>query len=271
MKLTPVWLSLALLLPRLAFAWETTDAVWRAQAWLGPEVASQVVRIQNRAQGTTRYPAEFHGLVIAAADVLWFYTEFDGTQNLSLRRGQVEADAANLPALLRAVEPGLVALDLPSPPAVLSRFPERVPNSCFLACLARWRELCRDAVQPERVRLIACFPADRPTGHMLLEYTRGGVRFVFDPDRPQRAIRVGRSVADDPLAVAAAALARHWPGAPVRATGLKLEVTKPGAEAKLIALDRALPVPGAGKSVAACRSGAAVERQVSAPLTGAGS
>ena len=66
-----------------------------------------MVRIEIEPAEHSRYPAEFHGLVIAFADILWFYTEYDGTQNLSSRRGQLAADEANLEALLREIHPSM--------------------------------------------------------------------------------------------------------------------------------------------------------------------
>src|SRR5256885_1866204 len=80
-------------------------AAQRAQAELGPEVWSEVIRVENPARGSA-YPRTFHALVFELADILWFYTAIDGTQSLSLRRGQAAADKANLTPLLRAIERG---------------------------------------------------------------------------------------------------------------------------------------------------------------------
>ncbi|MES1167772.1 MAG: hypothetical protein ABUL61_01245, partial [Oleiharenicola lentus] len=130
-------LGLLLAVPALA---GSRESAYRARELIGPEVWSRVVHIENQPGVASRYPGEFYALVVEFADVLWFYTEYDGTQNLSLQRGQVAADKANLGALLRAVDPALQEYTLA--PEVSEPIGEAVipPNGCFLACLVRWRE-----------------------------------------------------------------------------------------------------------------------------------
>jgi hypothetical protein len=73
------------------------EAAFQARAMFGPEIWSRVLRIENDSPGRhSRYPAEFHTLVVAFEDILWLYTEFDGTQTLSRYAGRIEEDRADL-------------------------------------------------------------------------------------------------------------------------------------------------------------------------------
>lgn len=220
------------------------ESAFRARELIGPGVPTRLVRIENHAAGPSRYPAEFHGLVISVADIVWLYTEFDGTQNLSFRRGRVAEDQANLGALLQAVEPGLQAFRDETDAAPAQPLPSAPPNGCFVACLARWRELLQSANPPRAARLIACFPPNRPSGHMLLEFRRGRHRYVFDPDVPNHLRRLSRDVGDAPLAVASAALSDRWGVAPIRATPVELPAPLVPPARKMIAADsRSAPPP----------------------------
>jgi len=105
------FIALALLLT-VSLSAGSRETAFQARAMLGPEIWSRVLRVENtRAGGRSRYPAEFHALVVAFQGILWLYTEFDGTQNLSLYAGRLEQDIADLGSLLRAVEPGLTRFE----------------------------------------------------------------------------------------------------------------------------------------------------------------
>lgn len=203
---------------------DSREAAFQARAMLGPGVWSRVLRIENDRSGRdSRYPAVFHGLVVAFRDILWLYTEFDGTQTLSQYAGRVAEDQANLGPLLRAVEPGLVRFaDVTDQPpfGVLARPP---PYHCFLACVARWQQLQRESLPPERARLLAYYVDRQRQGHMVLEYWRAGRRYVFDPQHPLSERELPARLGDDPLKVARAlvpASARHQP---TRASQLVLD------------------------------------------------
>jgi hypothetical protein len=60
-----------------------------------------------------------------------------------------------------------------------------------------------------------------------LEFWRQGRRYVFDPDRPEKLLRLPRRVSEDPLAVAAAALEARWLVKPVKATPVELPAVPP--------------------------------------------
>ncbi len=224
-------LGLLLAVPALA---GSRESACRARELIGPNVWSRVVHIENEPVEGSRYPAEFYGLVVEFADVLWLYTEFDGTQNLSDQRGRVAADKTNLGALLRAVDPALRSYTIE--PDATEPLGEAVipPNGCFIACLVRWGELRQayNPPNPKHARLIACFPPTATTaGHMLLEYRRGLSRFIFDPDQPEKVIRLPWFSTDEALAIAGRVLKERWPEPPVRATSLDL--TPPRRRASL--------------------------------------
>jgi len=198
------------------------ESAFLAQHLLGPQVWSRVIRIEAQPTEHSRYPAEFHGLVIAFADILWFYTEFDGTQNLSSRRGQLVTDEANLEKLLREIHPSMTrfTVETDAPPAY--DLPQVLPNACFVACVKHWAKLQESGRRPKRVRLIACFPSDVPVGHMIMEYRRGLSRYVFDPEQPDQQITIPFWVGNSPLKTATRALQPRWGSPPRRVTSIDL-------------------------------------------------
>src|SRR5688572_2544577 len=81
-------------------ATDTLAQARHAQALLGPRVWSQVIRVENKTAGAT-YPRDLHALVFELEGVLWFYTAIDGTQSLSVYRGRLAQDKADLGPLLQ--------------------------------------------------------------------------------------------------------------------------------------------------------------------------
>ncbi|MCX6934404.1 MAG: hypothetical protein NTZ29_17245, partial [Verrucomicrobia bacterium] len=57
----------------------------RAQAVLGADVWSQVIRIENSGS-TGKYARTVHALVFEVAGILWFYHDSEGSQSFSLHR-----------------------------------------------------------------------------------------------------------------------------------------------------------------------------------------
>lgn len=222
MKRTLPSLGLMLLAVTPLFA-GSRESAFLAQKLLGPEVWSRVVKIERAPLENSNRPAEYHGLVIAFADILWFYTEFDGTQNLSSHRGQLAADKANLAALLREADPAIVGFTEVLEPPPARDLPAMLPNACFVACLKHWEALLQSGYPPKKARLIACFPTDDRKGHMLLEYRRGLSRVVFDPDRPDHQISIPFWVGKSPLKTATRALKERWPAPPSHVTAIDFE------------------------------------------------
>lgn len=198
------------------------ESAFQARAMLDPGIWSRVLRIENEKVGPqSRYPAEFHGLIVAFEGILWLYTELDGTQSLSRYSGRLAADQANLAPLLRAVDPGLkIFADVTEqPPGFLEGAP---PYACFLAAVARWQRLQREPVPPTRARLLAYYTRGESQGHMVLEYWRDDRRFVFDPERPRVEQEMSPRLPEDPLKVARALFAPFDRKRPVRAMQLNL-------------------------------------------------
>ena len=83
-------------------------------------------------------PRVLHALVFEFSGILWFYTDTDGTQSLSLRKGRLDEDKADLGPLLRDIEPGFTrwrALPEESKRADVTTA-EELPNGCFIESVA---------------------------------------------------------------------------------------------------------------------------------------
>ncbi len=215
-----VWITL--LLVSSSFA-GSRESAFQARAMIGTEVWSRVLRIENDGGGRgSRYPAEFHALVVAFEDRLWLYTEFDGTQSISRYAGRLERDQADLGSLLREIEPGLTQFEdvTERPPSRIAARPPRY--ACFPASVAHWQKLQRDVNPPTRARLLAFYPEGQRQGHMVLEYWRDGRRYVFDPEHPGKVRELSRKLGEDPLKVARAIHRTGGRDRPARAMQLEL-------------------------------------------------
>jgi hypothetical protein len=223
MKLPCPWFIVLGLLFAASLRAGSLESAFQARAMIGGEVWSRVLRIENAGVGrTSRYPAEFHGLVVAFEGRLWLYTEFDGTQSISRYAGRLEQDRADLGPLLQAVEPGLTRFEDVTdhrPFGVLARPP---PYHCFPAAVAHWQKLQRETTPPTRARLLAFYPERQRQGHMVLEYWRDGRRYIFDPEQPGKDRELSVRLTEDPLKVARAIHRAGDRNRPVRAMHLDL-------------------------------------------------
>lgn len=211
---TPWSLPLALLLASALGAATPLESARRAQALLGPETWSRVIRVENTAAHSP-YPATVYALAFEEAGLLWFYTATDGTQSLSLHPHRLVEEKADLAPLLADLDPGFTRW------AVVPEAREEIspadraalPNGCFIESLAALRDRIRQGELIERARLLSCYfdtPAGR-RGHTVLTYETPRGLYLLDPRRSPQPRRVPRSWADDADALAAAAL----PGAKV--------------------------------------------------------
>lgn len=200
-----------------------------AQALLGPGVWSRVLHIENRA-GTARYPKELHVLVFELEDRLWFYTEFDGTQSLSIYAGHLEQDKADLGPLLRTVLPELKRFTdvtnslTPQPPISRTRDAEWLPSGCFIKCIARLHALQRDASPPDEAGLLAFYinTVAGLFGHSVLVYRQDGRRYVYDPEGAGTVFLLPESKSNEPLALARSLYPSSPKQAPTQARMLRL-------------------------------------------------
>lgn len=223
------------LLPLLLFVFVSVlsagsrESAFQVRAMLGPDYWSRVLRIENDRSGRdSRYPAEFHALVVEFEDILWLYTEFDGTQTLSRYAGRAAEDRADLTPLLQAIVPGLVRFEdvTDRPPSVLPAEPPAY--ACFPASVSRWTELRRGPNPPERARLLAYYPERQRQGHMVLEYWRDGRRYVFDPEKPTEDRELPARLDENPLRVARALFRPGDRHRPARAMHLELGASRAG-------------------------------------------
>ena len=174
----------------------------RAQALLGPGVWSQVIRVENEARAS-RYPHELHALVFELAGILWFYTDADGTQSLSLQRGRLAEDKADFAPLLRSIEPGFRRWSV-APEGEAT--PGGLPNGCFIESVAALRLRLARGEPATEARLLSYYfetPAGR-RGHTVLSYRTDRGREVIDPERSARPRLFSAEEADDALHLAQA-------------------------------------------------------------------
>jgi len=185
------------------------ENAWRAQALLGAEVWSRVIRVENTGRRSA-YPETVYALVFEEGGVLWFYTDTDGTQSLSVNPGRLAEEESDFVPLLRDIAPGFTAAEiLPDAPArVAAPAGETLPNGCFIECLGALRRRVREGEPIERARLLSCYfdtPGGR-RGHTVLTYETPCGLFLLDPGRSPAPRSVPRVWADNPMALARAAL-----------------------------------------------------------------
>jgi hypothetical protein len=178
-------------------------SVRHAEHLLEARVWTQVVQIDN-ASAVSPYPRVVYALVFQLDSVLWFYTPKDGTQSLSLYRGQTEKDRANLGPLFLAIDPGFTHWTrLPKSDESLTD-ELRLPNGCFIESMTLlFRELEKGS-PIENPKLLSYY-VSRPggiRGHTVLQFTSGGKVHVIDPDRPARPATFRYADPNDPKDVA---------------------------------------------------------------------
>jgi hypothetical protein len=199
------FLLVLLLLVVAARGSESLQDARRAQALLGAEVWSQVIRVENTGW-SRRYPRRVEALVFELAGILWFYTDADGTQSLSTQRGRLAQDKADLTPLLREIDHGFTAWS-PVPDDERARAEVRAArgplrNGCFIESVAALRERLAAGESPGDPQLLSYYIAG--AGHTVLTYQAGdGVR-VIDPAEPDRVQTFPRALAGRAGALAAA-------------------------------------------------------------------
>jgi len=184
----------------------------RARALMGAGVWSRVLRIENRGR-TLVYPSTVYALAFETEGILWFYTDSNGTQSLSLRQGCALHDEGNLDPLIHALDPGFgawafvaetqVAQVAAKTAPVGPKF-EALPNGCWIESVAALNRLVLgggEAVQP---RLLSYY-VRTPTGvmgHTVLLFLAGGALEAVDPAGSGRAVQVPIGAAANALATA---------------------------------------------------------------------
>lgn len=176
----------------------------RAQALLGPGVWSQVIRVENIAVSSV-YPRVLHALVFELAGLLWFYTDTDGTQSISLRAGRLVEEKADFGPLLRDIEPGFKRWSVvPDATGAVESERGTLPNGCFIASVAALRQRLAQGGTAGHARLLSYY-VDTPAGlrgHTVLTCETRGQLEVIDPERPKRPRFFPGTLAADALGLA---------------------------------------------------------------------
>lgn len=182
------------------------DAV-AARAILGGENWARIVRIENsRPSAVWRrgpYPRTVYALVFELSGILWFYTDVDGTQSLSLTRGTVARDEANPGPLFKAIDPGFTSWSWVEPPQRRVPATVRPRNACFeesVGALNRRLAAGGEAATPSLLSYYVDTPGGRLGHTVLLFRTTAGLSAV-DPDSSEHPIAVPGDIGSDPRAL----------------------------------------------------------------------
>jgi hypothetical protein len=178
----------------------------QAQALLGADVWSQVIRIENEHK-SRQYPRVVHALVFEFADILWFYTDSEGTQSFSMHRGLLAEEKADFAPLLAAIEPGFkhwTTVDDRSPLPVSSA---ALLNGCFIESVVTLRDRLLRGDEAVRPQLLSYYIDTRSglKGHTVLSYetdgrtevidsAQEGKRFTFDSALRRDALKLARAL-----------------------------------------------------------------------------
>lgn len=182
----------------------------RAQAILGADVWSQVIRIENTGH-TAKYPRTVHALVFEVAGILWFYHDGEGTQSFSLRRGRLEAEKADFAPLLADIHAGFTRWTVvPSTEPVTVGAPGSLRNGCFVESIANLRDRVVNGGVADRPKLLSyyCGSARIRPGHTVLTFETNDGVVAIDPVEPNRLRTFPLELANSATALSSALLGR---------------------------------------------------------------
>jgi hypothetical protein len=182
---------------------DTLRYAHRASAMLGPAIWKRVIVVQNSA-ATSRYPRSMGAVVFEMGGILWFYASVDGTQSLSQRLGQLDADKAGLGTLLIGIDPGFTHWEVAPDDAVEGATGSVPPNACFLECIQLLRERLASGAVVIEPRLLSYYVSVRGgiLGHTVLYFRTMEGPMVIDPRFPKRRIRIRTAHVEDAKRVA---------------------------------------------------------------------
>jgi hypothetical protein len=181
-----------------------------ARAMLGDGIWARVVRIDNtgrrHAWRRSVYPKVVYALVFELSGILWFYTDLDGTQSLSLTLGTAEGDKAAPGPLFRAIDPGFASWawvgDAAAGPADTAADP---PNACFVGSVAALLQRMALGGEAEAPALLSYY-VDTPSGrlgHTVVVFgTRKGLTAV-DPGTRAQPVLIPAAMDGDPRSISA--------------------------------------------------------------------
>ena len=198
-----------------------------AQARLGTEVWSQVIRIENQTPGQG-YPKVVHALVFELAGVLWFYDAAHGTQSFSLHRGRLAAEKADFAPLLRDIHAGFGPWSAVADRADQKPTRRVLRNGCFIESVVALRERLGRGGEVIRPQLLSYYlkSNDGLLGHTVLAYETGDRVEIVDSADFERPFAFPVALGRDALRLARAMLGQSVVAArlislePAVATGL---------------------------------------------------
>lgn len=213
-RLTPHF-SLLLLVVCLAFAplaRADLDSALQAQHMLGRDTWSRVLKIHNQ-ERRGLYPAVVYATVFEFNGILWFYTDADGTQSLSLYKNRLEQDKADLAPLLLAISPGFRSfVELPDRAEAPRERYAKLRNGCFVESVHALRRLQAKGKGVTDAKLLLFYVATEGrgvVGHTGLVFTTAEGDFYWDPERPGRFESLEDPVTDEAIGVVREVLSRR--------------------------------------------------------------
>jgi hypothetical protein len=206
------------------------DDALAARSLLGGNSWARLLRVENHRSGGIwkrhPYPKVLYALVFELSGILWFYTDVDGTQSLSLTLGTVARDEADPGPLLRSIDPGFAGWSwVEPPPGPLNPASPRPRNGCFVESVAALNRRLAGGYEAASPRLLSYYveTTGGRLGHTVLLFGTAAGLSAIDPGVSDLPVEVPSDLAGDPAQVSA-----FLRGRPV-------------------AYARTLPITGAGK------------------------
>lgn len=197
-------LSLLLLAPARA----SLATAREAQATLGPDVWSRLIKIDNTASKRT-YPRTVYAVVFEFGGLLWFYCDTDGTQSFSLHRGKLAEEKADFGPLLRDIDAGFTSYTVVADSLIkpASHSTSELPNGCFVKSVATFHRFLEGQGGLAQAALLSYYlkTSEGLKGHTVFVFTDadGSLGYV-DPVVSPTVVKLPSQLRADPLAVARA-------------------------------------------------------------------
>jgi hypothetical protein len=181
-----------------------------ARALLGDGTWSRLVRIENANPrgilSRSPYPRTVYALVFELSGILWFYTDADGTQSLSLTRNTAARDEAEPGPLFRAIDAGFTswawvdAAAAPRGPAA-----RRPPNACFVESVSALLQRLAVGGEAASPRLLSYYVDTQfgRLGHTVLVFGTASGLAAIDPEASGLPERLPAELGTDPRAISA--------------------------------------------------------------------
>jgi len=167
-----------------------------AQALLGPETWTKVLRIQNDNRASV-YGRTVYALVFEFADILWFYTDADGTQSFSLYRNRLEQEKSDFAPGLRAIDPGFKRFQEIETEWVAA--PQgQLPNGCFIDSIVAGRAILAAHRNITGAHLLLVYAAGVRAGHCIFAFETADGCYAMDPALDLQPRRLSARIFGDP-------------------------------------------------------------------------